>query len=234
MPRRFRTVVLALVLVVTGTAVAEVSLPVNLGQTGLTLQPRLWKWNGSAWSLASGSGIAVSDLGTGEYVFSGLPTAAGEERYELVVTAAAEPALGLASYSYGARPGQRIVWRSQIESGSSPRLFKRNDTHGAIALKILAGLPADIETSAITFALWNPVTGTAVFAGRPAQVADVVQDAASGTWGATLIYDLALSDLATAGKYLGEFTVCYSPGQCHTLPPDNSLELRVMVDFDGN
>lgn len=223
----------AVFLLASVAAAAEVSLPVNLGQAGLTLQPRLWKWDGSAWSQAAIGGITVSDLGTGEYVVSGLPTATGEERYELVVAAAADPELGLASYGYGARPGQRIVWRSQIDTASSPRFFKRNDTHGAIALRVLSGLPAEIASATITFALWSPTTGTALFSGRPAQVADVVEDMASGSWGATLVYDLAPGDLAAAGKLKGEFTVCYSPGECHTLPPDNSLELQVLVDFDG-
>ncbi len=216
-----------------GPAAAEVSLPVNLGVTGLSLQARLWRWDGSAWAQASPSGITTVDLGTGEYLATGLPTATGSDRYELVLAAAGDPAQGLATYSWGARPAQRIVWRSQIDSASSPRAFKRHDTHGSVALRILSGLPADIESAEVTFTLWNPATGAAVFAGRAAQVAEVVEDMASGSWGATLVYDLAPGDLATAGRYLGEFTVCYSPGQCHTLPNDNSLELRVLVDFDG-
>jgi hypothetical protein len=211
----------------------EVSQPVNLGGPGLAVELRLWRWDGAAWTSASNAGLTVSDLGTGEYVVAGLPTASGADRYELVVAAAATPELGLASYSYGARPAQRIVWQSQIASASSPRLFKRHDTHGAVALKVLSGLPEEIASAAVTFALWNPATGVAIFAGRPAQVADVVEDTASGSSGATLVYVLAPGDLAAAGRYLGEFTVCYAPGNCHTLPPDNSLELRVVVDFDG-
>lgn len=230
---KLRLVLIAALLAAIPAAAEEVSLPVNLGAPGLSLQLRLWHWDGAAWAPASTSGVTVSDLGTGEYVVAGLPAALGTDRYELVLAAAGDPAQGLATYSYGARPAQRIVWRSQIESASSPRLFKRHDTHGAVELKVLSGLPADVATAMVTFTLWNPATGTALFAGRPAQVADVVEDMASGSWGATLVYPLAAGDLATAGRYLGEFTICYAPGECHTLPSDNSLEIRVLVDFDG-
>lgn len=231
--RTSRLLVAAAVVLVAFAARAESTTPPrNLGQAGLALDLSLWRFDGSTWAAADASGLDVVDLGDGWYRVEDLPNAAGAEAYQLGLALAGAPERVLAEYAWGAQPGQRIVWRQQVRL-QDPRVFKRGDTHGAVSLEVLSGLPADVAGAAATFTLYAPSTGTAVFSGRPASVESVVFDATSGSWGATLVYDLAAGDLAATGRYLGEFTLCYTPGSCHTLPADNTLELRVLGDFDG-
>lgn len=216
-------------------AAAFTTPPVNLGAAGLTLELRLWQYDGSTWAAASTAGLSVDDLTTGEYTVDGLPTATGDERYLLVVASAADEASALAEYTYGAVPGQRIVWRQEVELPPQPLTFKRNDTYGSVSVVIRRRLPAaacEPETT-VVFTLINQATSVVAVDAATAELSDCELDATTSTYGATLTYDWQAGDLAAAGSYLGEFTVCYAVGSCHTLPADNRLLLRVLPDFDG-
>jgi hypothetical protein len=218
-----------------GAAWAQVAPPVNLGAAGLTVQARLWLWDGTSWEAASVDGLTITDLGTGEYTVAGLPTATGDERYTLQLATAAAPAAALAEYTYGAVPGQRIVWRQELELPPQPLTFKRHDTYGSVSVVIRRRLPAaacEPETT-VAFTLINQATSAVAVDAATAELSNCELDATTSTYGATLTYDWQAGDLAAAGSYLGEFTVCYAVGSCHTLPADNRLLLRVLPDFDG-
>ena len=213
----------------------EAAPPVNLGAPGLTLQVRLYRFTAATgWQLADASAVTLTDLGSGDYLADGLPDAAGDERYRLLLAEAGELTRALAGYTYGAPPQQRIVWRQVLEP-TPVTLRKRGDTHGALSLQVRSGLPASIADPAttVTFTLWSTATRAAVFTGRPAAASNVVLDATSGTHGATLAYDLSAGDLDTAGVYLGEFTVTFPDGSVLTLPATDQLRVRVVQDFDG-
>lgn len=203
--------------------------PINLGATDLDLELRLWLYDGSTWEAASVGDLTVEDLATGEYTVLGLPTATGSERYSLHIATEADPDVALASYSYGATPGQRIVWRQELVLPSQPTTFKVGDSYGAVQLQVVRRLPAaacEAETT-LTFALYSLATGAAIFSEREAEISDCELDSTTSTYGALLTYDLESGDTATAGEFLGEFRICYSPTSCHTLPADNRLAVTI-------
>lgn len=211
--------------------------PVNLGSDGLTLELRLYQWNGSDWQLADDMGISVTALGDGDYLFEGLPTATGDARYKLIVAEAATPAVALAAYTYGARPGERITWRGAITLPAAPRLFKVGDTAGSVSLTIESGLPATISDGATTATarLYAVETSTVVFTGRAATISGVVWHEPTASWGATLSYTIADGDFDTPGLHRAEFEICYlgDPEECHTLPAGDLLELHVRDVLGG-
>jgi hypothetical protein len=211
--------------------------PTNLGAEGLTLDLRLYQWDGVEWAPVDSSGVTPVELGDGDYLFTGLPLATGLERYRLIVATAGDPASGLREYVYGARPGERITWRGAIALPDQPRLFKVGDTAGSVSLTIESGLPSTIGDGATTATarLLAIPTSTVVFTGRAATISGVVFHQPTASWGATLSYDVAALDFAVAGLHRAEFLVCYlgDPEECHTLPADNILELHVRDQLGG-
>ncbi len=219
---------------VAAPAAAADSPPVNLGAEGLTPGLRVLKASDvSPWADVDPGSAVVVEIGAGDYYVAGLPDAVGRERYFVVMTSAGDPNRALATYVYGAKPGQRIVWRSDIVLPARPRTFKQGDSFGAVELRVNSGLPVDISDGATvaTFQLYDPSDDVVLFSGRAAVISDVTQDATSGSWGASLIYDLQAGDLDVAGTLLGEFRICYPSGACHTLPTTPALELVVLEAF---
>ena len=186
-----------------------------------------------SWSPVSTSGVDVSAIGGSEWIVTGLPDAAGDERYQAVLTSALDATVRLASYSYGARPGERIVFRQAIKLPDSPITIKEGDTHGDLALEVLYGLPSDIGNpgTTVTASLLRLADASVIFADRAATISGVVQDAGSGTYGATLSYQVAPGDTDLPGDHVLEFTVCYDVDQCHTLPADDTLAVRIVPAF---
>ena len=233
-----RTATLALLLALAAFPLAaEITPPVNLGASGMTLSLRLWKWTeAGGWAAQSVVGLTAADLPTGEYTVYDLPTATDAARSALFVAESASPAVGLAAYHYGASPGQRIVWRHLVDLGEIPLIFKQHDTHGAINLDITSGLVEDIgdPSTTVAFALWNPTSGAVVFSGRAGTISNVALDASSGTYTATFSYDLQATDLDNAGVFFGEFTVTFPDATKLTLPANNTLRITVTEDFDGS
>lgn len=226
--RLLSVVALALIQV---SAHAVTTDPIPLGAEGLSLELSLLAWDGATWEDAAAelAESTIEDVGGGWYVISGLPLAAGVERYALSVATAADPDVALAHYTYGAHPGTRITWRQELELPAQPLTFKVGDSYGSISVTVLRRLPAaacEVATVA-TFYAWSIDTGAAAFNGA-AEISDCALDSTTGTYGATLTYDLADGDTDTAGRYRGEFTLCYSETSCHTLPSDNRLEWRVL------
>lgn len=214
----------------------EATPPLALGASGLTLHLDLLAQSapGGSWTAQDTDDLTISDLANGEYVIGGLPTASGTTRYHLAVSLDGDPERHLATTTYGAAPGTRILWRQELQLPPQPVTFKRGDTYGSIALQVIRRLPAAAcapETTA-TFSAWSIGGGATAWSGRTATISDCALEATTGTYGATLTYDLQSGDTATAGRYLGEFKICYSLGSCHTLPADNRLEWRVVEAFD--
>lgn len=223
-----------------GAWASEVTPPVALGSSGLSLSLRLYKQATpatAAWPSQSTAAVTTTDLGTGEYFFAGLPTATGTERYLFAVAIASDPERALATTLYGARPGTSILWRLEVELPSSPQVFKVGDTFGSISMRITRRLPAaacEPETAA-TFTLLSLATNTAVtgIEDVAATITNCTLDQTTGTYGATFTYDLAEGTPSAAGDYLAEWRICYEPGVCHTLPPDNRVQVRFRSRFGG-
>lgn len=235
-PRSRIGLFIALLLAVTAPLCATItSAPVNLGDAGLTLTVGLRHWQEDApdtWAVASTVGVTVNDLGGGLYTVSGLPAATGTDRYALTLSASGR---GLVTYTYGAQPGQRVVWREELALPSVPYVFKAGDTAGSISLVVLRRLPAaacEPETTA-TFTAATQQTNVAIITDEAAVISDCELDATTGTYGLTLTYDWQDGDLDTVGKYLGEFELCYSPTSCQTLPSDNRLTFTVVRRLGG-
>lgn len=213
---------------------AEITPPVNLGASGMTLSLRLWKWTDAAgWTAESVAGLTIADLTTGEYTVDGLPSATDSDRYSLIVAETASPAVGLAAYHYGASPGQRIVWQTVTDPSDSPLTFKQDDTHGSITLVIQSGLVSDIgdPSTTLTFSMWGVSSGAAVFTTRASVISNVALDALTGTYSALFTYDLQTGDMATPGSFLGEFKITYPDTTVLTLPSNNQLRIKVVRDF---
>lgn len=188
--------------------------------------------DGAPWAAVSTTGVTLESVGTGDWYATGLPDATGTERYLVVLTSPIDPTQRIATYAYGARPAQRIVFRTTMSRTDGPITLKQGDSHGQIALEILSGLPSDIASPlTVEATMLRESDGTVTFSERPAVVSDVTEDARSGTWGATLSYALQAGDTATAGVYRAEFTVCYAANECHTLPADDSLVVRIIPAF---
>jgi Rib/alpha/Esp surface antigen-like repeat protein len=216
---------------------SELSPPYNLGTPGLELELRLWRYDqGSGWEAADASAIVTTDLGTGEYLFSQLPEASGKAAYVLVVALTASPSQALATYTYGAVPGQINTWRMEYRPMSSPFVFKTNDTYALVYLVVASGLPAAIgnaETSAI-FTMLDVTSGEATIEDRAATISNVTLDAGTGTYGATLTWDgVQEGDFSTPGQYMAEFEITYPDGRKQTVPADNRLRVEIISDFDG-
>lgn len=230
---------LLLAAVIAAPAFATItSAPVQLGATGLSLTVGLLSWDEDApddWTTASTAGVTVEDLGGGQYLVHGLPAATGTDRYAVTVYVTGDTARGLQSYVYGAQPGQRVVWREELALPNTPLVFKEDDTAGSVSLVVLRRLPAAACAggTAVTFSAALAQTNAALFSNRAAVLSDCALDATTGTYGATLTYDIQSGDLATPGKYLGEFKVCYSLGSCQTLPSDNRLGWTVTKRLGG-
>jgi hypothetical protein len=218
---------------------AEVTTPVPLGASGLTLTLRLAKQAAPAAAWVPGQAVddlVVTELGaTGSYAVSELPTAVGTERYHLELALAADPGRVLYDVTWGARPGVTILWLPEIELPASPQVFKVGDTFGTISMRVPRRLPAAAcEPEAVaTFTLWSQSSGAAVddIDDAAATISNCTLDETTATYGATFSYDLADGTPATAGLYLGEWRICYEPGVCHTLPPDNRVQVRFTSRF---
>ncbi len=220
-------------------ALAIDSDPVNLGAEGLALELRLHHWDGTEWAEVDSSGIVTAEIADGDYLFTGLPSATGAERYKLIVATAAAPAVGLAAYVYGARPGETIVWHpSAIAQPPAPSLWKVGDTAGSVQLTVRYGLPATVGDGATTATarLYDTVEGEVVFTGRAATITGVTFDEVTASWGATFAYAVAAGDFDSAGLHRAEFTVCYlgAAEDCHTLPANDVLELHVRDLLGGS
>lgn len=221
----------ALLLAWNAAAQAVTTDPVALGAEGLDLELSLLAWDGVEWADASGDleESTIIDEGGGWYVVTGLPLATGTARYALAIATEADPLTALASYTYGAAPGARITWRQELELPPQPIVFKVGQTFGSIGLDVLRRLPAAVceGPTVATFYAWSIDSGAAAFSGA-AEISDCALDSTTGTYGATLTYDLAAGDTSASGRYRGEFWVCYSETACHPLPADNRLEWRVL------
>jgi hypothetical protein len=223
--------VVALLLLAATTAEATItSSPVDLGTAGLTVTVGLRHWQESApnsWPTASTAGVTVNDLTGGLYTVSGLPVATGTDRYAVTLTAGGT---SLFTYSYGAQPGVRVVWQEELALPAAPTTFKAGDTTGSISLVVSRRLPAaacDPGTTA-TFTAASQSGGAAIITDGAATISNCALDATTTTYGATFTYDIQAGDLATVGKYLGEFQICYSPTSCQTLPSDNRLRFEIV------
>lgn len=203
----------------------------NAEATGLTLVPYLYNADDrdSAWAAASTSGVSVVELAHGNYYVSGLPEAAGRERYHLIVAASGTPNVGVFGWQYGAVPGESVVHRVVTEIPDAPREFRQGDTHGTIALVVTSGLPEAIG-DAETGVTWSQSAKDSddVLTERSASIGSVAEDTATGTWGATLTYDLEADSLANEGLHYGLFVVTYPDGTIQTLPSTDSLTFNVL------
>ena len=222
-----------LILLVSAPCAGLVTPPVVLCEAGLTLDLRLLHYtDADGWQITDTGAAAVVELVDGTYVVKGLPAAVGSDRYQLGLV---NPVIGLtiATYSWGARPGERLVWRYDLVLPEQPRIYKEGDSYGAIALEIRSGLTPAIAdpTTTVSFRLWDPVGDLIVVADQPAIIADVVVEQATQSYGATLLYELAPGDLDATGRLIGEFRICYGVGGadgCHTLPSDDTLVVLVL------
>lgn len=216
---------------------AETSWPISLGEAGLTLDLDLYLFTpASGWASASAAGITTTDLGGGEYVFGNLPTATSEQRYALYVARASEPDLTIARYWWGEAWGRSPIAPPRSIFPSAPLVFKLNDTAGEIALTVQSGLPAstaDPSTTA-TFSLVSATSGAAEFTGRPARITATFEHVATGTYGATFVYDLEDGGPAAAGNFLGEFVLVLPDARRFALPADNRLAVRFNPALDGS
>lgn len=228
--RRIGAGLLLALLLVVPCAATMTSSPVDLGTAGLSVTVGLRRWQESAptaWPTVSNAGVTVNDLGAGLYSVSGLPLATGTDRYSVRLSAGG---VGLASYAYGAQPGVRLVWQEEVTLPAQPTTFRRGDTFGSLAMTVRRGLPAAAcapETTA-TFTTANAVTGAVLFSNRAAIVSGCALDGTTSSYGLVATYDIQSGDLATVGKYVGTFKVCYSPSSCQTLPSINALRFEVV------
>lgn len=223
-------VVLALLLA--SPAAAIESEVFSLGQTGLSLTVRLRKWTEATalWSDVSAAAVDVIEEGNGEYSLADLPAATGTDRYAATVALTSDATRGLLTYTYGARPGVRLVWQEEIALPSAPLVFRRGDSFGSLSLVVTRGLPAaacDVGTTATMDAALLQ-TNAALFSDRAATITNCELDATSGTYGATITADIIAADLDTAGKYAATATLCYTPTSCQTLPGANLLRFEVV------
>lgn len=224
---------LALALLLASPAAAIESEVFSLGQTGLSLTVRLRKWTEATglWADVSGApltGIDVVDEGNGEYSLADLPAATGTDRYAATVALTSDATRGLLTYTYGARPGVRLVWQEEIALPSSPLVFRRGDSFGALSLVVTRGLPEAACDATATMDAASQQTNAALFSDRAATVTNCELDATSGTYGATITADLTAGDLDTVGRYAATATLCYEPGSCQTLPGANLLRFEVV------
>jgi hypothetical protein len=238
--RGARAGVLVALLLLAGAAGATTitSAPVQLGAAGLDLAVTLRQWTEAApdsWPTASTVGITVNDLGDGSYTISGLPLATGTVRYAATLAIDGDAERGLFTYTYGAQPGVRLVWKEDLDLPAAPTTFKQGDTYGSLSLVVRRRLPAAAcepgTTATLTVA--NAQTGVALFSDRSATISNCELDATTASYGATFTYDIQAGDLATVGKYIGEFEICYEPGVCHTVPTDGRLRFEVVKRLGG-
>lgn len=229
-------VIAALVMLGAPLLGSESTPPVALGAAGLDVHVDLLRQAapGGSWDAQSTSGIAIDDLGNGLYVVAGLPTATGTIRYLVAVSIVGDEERQLATVTYGATPGTRIVFQQELQLPAVATTFKKGDTFGSLSVRVLRRLPAEAcaPGTTVTFSAWRVATNAAAWTGRAATLADCTLDATTGSYGATLTYDLQSGDTATVGRYLGEFRICYSPSACHTLPADNKLGWTVVAAFE--
>lgn len=227
----------ALLLACALPAAAIESDPVNLGTAGLTLSVSLLQYDEDAgtWATASADDVTIVDEGVGLYSLADLPAATGTDRYSATLALASDPTRGLATYVYGAQPGTRLVWQQEITLPSQPVVFKQGDTFGSISMVVLRNLPEEAcePETAVTFSAENAQTRVALFTDRAATISDCEEDVTTGSYGLTATYDLQAGDTETVAKYIGEFTICYDGGECHTLPANNILRFEVVRAIGG-
>lgn len=203
----------------------------NAGAEGLTLVAHVYTAvdRDAAWSAYDPTGISVVEISDGDYYVTGLPEGEVRERFHLIVVASGSPAVGVYGYGWGAVPGERIVYRVATEIPDAPREFRQGDTHGSIALSVTSGLP-DAISNPLTEATWSQSNkdSDTVLVARPASIGSIVDDAETGTKGATFSYAIEANTLDEAGLHFGLFVVTYPDGTVQTLPPENILTFNVL------
>lgn len=232
-PRHLGVAGLALVAFLADGLAAAPPPPVNLGATGLAPAIYLHHYTEASgqWTEVDPSAVTVTDIGNGYYQLDDLPAASGTDRYRVGVYLTGDPARELAQTTYGALPGSQVLWVPRIDAPEPHRFFV-GDSSGTIGLTVRSGLPEAVTDpgTTVTLDLVPETTGAALLTDAPAQVAAWVEDANTGTYGATLVHALQAGELTTAGRYLAYFTLVFpAAGGQTTLPKPGAPPLRVTV-----
>jgi hypothetical protein len=207
--------------------VSQTSRAINIGAEGLDLAVRLRQVTaaGEASVLPAGD-VVISELGDGDYMLSGLPDAGGTDRVSVFVFIASEPARALYSYDYGAEPGTTVIFRQEVAAVTGSTLVE-DDTFGTVQVVVRSGLPSNIGSGTATFSASNSDTGAAIVSTRPAVISNVVQDVSTGSWGATLTYQVEAAVTANPLTLDAEFRVTLPGGATLTLPQQQTLRITV-------
>ena len=206
------------------------SQPLALGQPERTdLGLRVWRRTASAVMTAavSGSGWFL-DLGTGEFAIdlTLLPQRQlADIDLSAVVFSTFDSATPLIVVPYGSEVAAPVLVVPQI-AFPAHRPFRVGDSLGFLLLQVLSGLPDGIPDSIATFTLFSLELSEPVFTNRPASVSGITLGD-SGTFGATLGYQLESGDLGVQGRYIGLFTISFPDGSQLSLPADDSMTITV-------
>lgn len=183
-----------------------------------------------------GSIAAVNLLGPGSeatpvWQLTGLPDLPdGAESIAVAVISGADPSYVLQTYTYR-RPTAppAVVWLRQGQLLAPLGKLKTGQTWGQIAWQVPRGL-ADLTGATAVFSAKDPATGALVLDHKPAAIAGVIE-ASDGSFGCTLVYELASGAFADPGVFAGEFVLTYAGGANIPLPEDESMGLQVVRRF---
>ncbi len=226
---------LALYRYVYGTASSATVLV--LGEAGLVLTLRLYFHEPGLAPVAQALEDAVLvEIGLGDYYLSALPEPPAGSLAFVVLYAASAPALAWYTHGYAPLvPDAAVVWRGAFRPAEPVQRVVAGDTWGAVAGTVLDGLPAEIGAAgtSVTMTLYDVKAGAALFEARPAVISGVAEDPNGNGWGCTLSCARQPGDTAAPSSFRARFTITFNSGSTLTVPPDDSLRVEVVPDYDA-
>lgn len=208
-----------------------------LGEAGLSLGLRLYFQEPGLAPVAQALGDAeLVEIGLGDYYLSDLPEPPAGSLAFVVLFAAASPAVAWYTHGYSpVVPGAAVVWRGAFRPAEPVQRVVAGDTWGAVAGAVLDGLPAEIGEAGTSAAmtLYDVGAGAALFEARPSTISGVEEDPNGNGWGCTLSCPRQPGDTDEPGSFRARFTITFNSGSTLTVPPDDSLRVEVVPDYDA-
>jgi hypothetical protein len=222
-----RVVVAALLALPLGAA--QTTPAVGLGAEGLDLELSLLLVEVGAVTaeVLPVDDVVTVEIGNGHYMFAGLPDAGGTDRITFSVASANDPLRPLYTYVYGAEPGTSVVFRVEGSIPTTGSTVVQDQTFGTVQYQVRSGLPANVGSGTVTFSAANANTGVAVVSSRPAIISNIVEDVATGSWGAMLTYQIEAALTAAPATLSAEFWITMPGGSKLPVPLQTPLRITV-------
>lgn len=176
--------------------------------------------------------ITITEVGsTGRYYVDGLPGYDPGDDYNYILTICYGGSCWQSNYPPRTLAAANIVWGNLVSVQQGTTRYAVGATLPDVEL-IAKGLGQNPTGSTITFTVKSLDGQTTIINAEAGSISGITEtvdeDDGTSTWSATLTYDVTATLTATAGNYLGRFTVTFADAEVLPLPVDRSMTIEVI------